>query len=60
MYNSRWGKTVVIELDGNQNDFIRQKVDLDSGYYSIEFDYAARTDYAKSSALSVTWNGKRV
>lgn len=54
------GKTVVIELDGNQNDFIRQKVDLDSGYYSIEFDYAARTDYAKSSALSVTWNGKRV
>ena len=31
VYNENWGNMVVIELDSNQNDILKQKVDLKSG-----------------------------
>jgi hypothetical protein len=28
-YNANWGDTIVVELDSNQNDVIRQRVKLE-------------------------------
>ncbi len=60
IYNSNWGNVVVVELDGNQNNFMKQSLSLDSGYYLLRFKWAARTSYITTSALSVFWNNKKV
>ena len=58
IYNKAWGQTQVIELDGNQNNFMRQKLNLKKGKYVIEIKYAARVGHAPTSAMSISWNGK--
>ena len=30
VYNANWGHTIVVELDGNVNDVLRQKFDLNT------------------------------
>jgi hypothetical protein len=50
----------VVELDGNQNDVIRQKVDLECREYTLKLDYAARFGAVQTSEMSVSWNGKQV
>ena len=29
VYNANWGNTIVVELDGNVNDVLRQRIDLE-------------------------------
>jgi hypothetical protein len=58
VYNKAWGTTQIIELDGNQNNFMRQKINLGKGKYVIEIKYAARAGHAPTSAMSISWNGK--
>lgn len=60
IYNNKWGNTVVVELDSNQNDILRQKLDLQGGEYILELDYAARSNYVTTSQMSVSWNGQKV
>lgn len=60
IYNKAWGTTQIIELDGNQNNFMRQKINLRKGKYVIEIKYAARVGHVPSSAMSISWNGKAV
>ena len=59
-YNSGWGNKFVVELDGNQNNVIRQKLILGGQKYTLEIDYAARSGYVESSEMSISWNGKQV
>ena len=37
---------------------MRQKINLGKGKYVIEIKYAARAGHAKTSATSISWNGK--
>lgn len=51
----------MIELDSNQNDILRQKVDLECDCeYLFSLQYASRSAYIWTSEMSVSWNGKRV
>ena len=60
IYNGAWGQTQVIELDGNQNNFMRQRINLRKGKYIIEIKYAARVGYVSSSSMLMSWNEKVV
>ena len=51
---------MVIELDSNQNDVLRQALDLEAGKYNFSLDYAARTGQVSTSAMSVFWNGDKI
>ena len=31
VYNANWGHTIVVELDGNVNDVLTQRIDLECG-----------------------------
>ena len=57
VYNRRWGDKIVIELDSNQNDILRQVLDLEAGKYILSVDYAARTGQVSTSEMRVSWNG---
>lgn len=43
VYNSNWGNVVVVELDGNQNNAMKQTISLDCGNYILSFKWAGRT-----------------
>ena len=60
IYNLNWGNTVVVELDSNQNDILRQRVDLKEGQVTLEFQYAARSAFIATSEMSISWNGQKV
>ena len=60
VYNGNWGNRIVIELDSNQNDILRQKLELRKGEYNLELDYAARSGFVGTSEMSVSWNGQNV
>ena len=51
---------MVIELDSNQNDVLRQALDLEAGKYVLSIDYAARTGQVSTSAMNVFWNGDKI
>lgn len=40
-HNPNWGDTVVVELDCNKKDSLRQKIDLEYGPYTLKLQYAA-------------------
>lgn len=61
IYNSNWGNRIVVELDGNHNDVIRQKIgNLLGQRYTLQIDYAARSGSVATSEMSVRWNAKQV
>jgi opacity protein-like surface antigen len=60
IYNSNWGNRIVVELDGNHNDVIRQKMNLLGLRYTLQIEYAARSGYVETSEMSVRWNAKQV
>ena len=72
LYNCRWGKTQVVELDGHKNAFLVQKWKFNSQYnlitnqnnvrkYRLSFQYACRQNIAFGSCKgNVFWNGKHV
>ena len=60
IYNNKWGGTVVVELDSNQNDVLRQEFELKSGQYALQLDYAARSGYVHTSQMGIFWNGQKV
>ena len=60
VYNGKWGNRIVVELDSNQNDVLRQSVNLESGYYILSLEYAARAGYVQTSAMAISWNGCQV
>jgi hypothetical protein len=60
IYNPNWGNTIVVELDGNVNDVLRQKFDLKEGQVTLELQYAARSGSVATSEMSISWNGQKV
>ena len=60
IYNPNWGNTIVVELDGNVNDVLRQKFDLKEGQVTLELQYAARYGSVATSEMSISWNGQKV
>ncbi len=60
-YNSRWSATQkVVEIDGNRNDVVYQKVKLpyDSNC-TLKLDWAAReVNNLNTNGFKVEWNGK--
>lgn len=50
----------MVELDSNQNDVLRQKIDVEEGEYLFKLQYAPRSGYIASSQMSVFWNGIKV
>ena len=51
---------MVVELDGNQNNVMKQSLSLDSGQYILCFKWAGRTSYTSTSGMSVFWNNKKI
>ena len=45
VYNNNWGDRIVVELDSNQNDVLKQVFDLECQEYTLQLDYAARTGH---------------
>jgi len=45
VYNNKWGNTIVVELDSNQNDILKQEFELECQEYTLQLDYAARTGH---------------
>lgn len=60
IYNTNWGSTVVVELDGHHNNIIKQNLNLKPGHYLLSFRWAARTAYIPSSAMSIYWNSQKI
>ena len=72
LYNCRWGKTKVIELDGHKNAHLTQKWNFNSNYdliskvpnrrkFQLRFRYACRQNLPFSSCQgNVFWNGKKI
>lgn len=50
----------MVELDGNQNNSLRQTVQLKKGRYRLSFKWAARSENVGSSAMLVLWNKRRL
>ncbi len=59
-YNQRWGDRAVIEIDSNQNDILRQRLNLKAGRFFIEIEYAGREGYVSTSQFSLSWNGVKL
>lgn len=51
---------MVIEIDSNQNDILRQKVNLKAGRFFIEIEYAGRVGSLSTSQFSLSWNGVKL
>ena len=51
---------MVVELDGNQNNVMKQSLSLDPSYYILCFKWAGRTDNLATSGMSVYWNNKKI
>ena len=60
VYNANWGNTIVVELDSNQNDILRQKINLEQGSYVLQLRYAARSGCVATSEMGIFWNGQKV
>lgn len=60
VYNANWGNTVVVELDGNHNDILKQSISLESGHYLLSFRWAGRASHIPSSAMSIYWNNQKI
>ena len=50
----------MVELDSNQNDILRQRVDLKEGQVTLELQYAARSNFIATSEMSISWNGQKL
>ena len=50
----------MVELDGDHNDVIIQKMNLLGLRYTLQIEYAARSGYVGTSEMSVRWNAKQV
>ena len=51
---------MVVELDGNHNNVLKQSISLESGRYVLSFKWAGRTSYVSTSAMSVYWNNQKI
>ena len=71
LYNCRWGKTQVCELDGHKNAYLTQKWKFNKDYnivkksvprkYKLQFQYACRQGQPFESCQgNVYWNGKNI
>ena len=72
LYNCRWGKTQVVELDGSKNAYLTQKWKFNSNYnlvnqqsnrrkFRLQFQYACRQGLNFNSCQgNIFWNGKKI
>ena len=72
LYNCRWRKTQVVELDGHRNAYLTQKWKFNSEYnlvnqqsnkrkFRLQFQYACRNGVSFNSCKGdVFWNGKKI
>lgn len=53
---------MVVELDGNQNNVMKQSLTLESGEYILTFHWAARSTESniETSAMSLYWNDQKI
>jgi hypothetical protein len=60
IFNRNWGKKIVVDLDGRENNTIKQKLGLTAGYYNLQLKYAATTRFANSSEMDIYFNNQFV